>query len=119
MFPGFWSLISRTEEAHTDYNVTRDFIQKQNDNTDQMYGKRVEGSLKWNSQGYHFWWGFLLWSPRGGGVDCYGGGMSSSLFSLMSLGLWKLFFSVNLISHDECDFKSYVCINMHRQKTGK
>lgn len=45
VFPGFWSLVPRTEEAYTDYNVTRDFIQKQNDNTDQMHGKRVEGSL--------------------------------------------------------------------------
>ena len=35
MFPDTWSLVVRTEEAHTDYNVTKHFIQKQSDNTDQ------------------------------------------------------------------------------------
>lgn len=46
LFPGFWGLVPRTKEAHTDYNVTKDFIQKQNDNTDQTHGKGVEGSLR-------------------------------------------------------------------------
>lgn len=31
IFPDVWSLVIRTEEAQTDYNMARDFIQKQND----------------------------------------------------------------------------------------
>ena len=39
MFPNVWSLVIRTEEAHADYNVTRDFIQKQNDSIDQSMAR--------------------------------------------------------------------------------
>lgn len=60
IFPDVWSLVIRTEEAQTDYNVTGDFIQKQNDSI--VWQENI-GLLKEFSR-VTYCLGFPLWRLR-------------------------------------------------------